>query len=673
MTAISTIATDQQTAFKIIHQLRCGIVPQHWASQLTVGRQDLIDHSLEKLRVAMQGGYKTLLLEGAYGQGKSHMLTVIGERVQSYNSAVIKITLEPHLEQSFHLPRLLFQKMLQVIQSEYPIAKVLEPLSHISDNFGSHDFFRHLQAVIQSCRLKQLSSLVILFDEVESLYFNITNPRDRAKAYQFFYDLLNPPDFLKHLMVVFAITPYFFDVISQDPQLEEMPKPIQEMMAKWRKQLPQTYRLKPFQLSDATNLSERLMLLHGRAYQWQPLQVMSPEQVHERLISLFQDNQMTRLPERSFVRQFIRMLDLLQQNYSTYKPEKINLKPPVMDDVHLQSTLDLLKQGKPPLCFLSSLTRQWEGLLEGQQDYLLQTSQNIHGTLRLVCAQKETGVSHFLMITREMALQMKFVVAYISFKDLKQFNLSILFQEVLKNLSASPLKLRSGLHTILKSSPIKDYEEINPFIKDELFKRTFKAYFGASNEKEQLEIINKLTLPAPNQAIHYFKQLITLLQGCHFKGLIILLDDIDEMFKWPEASCLKAYQVFRTMFDEMENFNYIHCLMGVTPEVLSSETGFKAYPALFERVREYPLIPPGQELHDNRDILVQLNLQKWDHSNYLELLKEFWELMKKKHSTTLEFPNQDFKDWLTKLDKNSTRKDVVIQAMELCSQKMKKG
>lgn len=83
---------DGQKARRIIECLRSGVSSGESASVLTVGRETLIAKIESQLAaVQRQGGSEHLILEGAYGQGKTHLLNKVEALAFERNFAVSRL------------------------------------------------------------------------------------------------------------------------------------------------------------------------------------------------------------------------------------------------------------------------------------------------------------------------------------------------------------------------------------------------------------------------------------------------------------------------------------------------------------------------------------------------------------------------------------------------------
>ena len=85
-------ATDGLHGRRIIECLRSGISSQELGREMTLGREKIaskVDDDLKKIRA--DGDTRYLIVEGGYGQGKTHVLNMVHGQAFSQNFAVARI------------------------------------------------------------------------------------------------------------------------------------------------------------------------------------------------------------------------------------------------------------------------------------------------------------------------------------------------------------------------------------------------------------------------------------------------------------------------------------------------------------------------------------------------------------------------------------------------------
>jgi hypothetical protein len=93
------------------------------------------------------------------------------------------------------------------------------------------------------------------------------------------------------------------------------------------------------------------------------------------------------------------------------------------------------------------------------------------------------------------------------------------------------------------------------------------------------EVINK------TNSKHLLNALIVFLRYLGYKGLILLMDELETVIAQATSIRNAAYENVRLLIDNTEHAEYLHIFFSIIPDVLISEKGFKSYDALWSRVR----------------------------------------------------------------------------------------
>ncbi len=167
------------------------------------------------------------------------------------------------------------------------------------------------------------SGLVVLIDEAE-FTMNLHNTKLRDVAYNYMRDIYDNCNLGKfeNSLFVFAATPELFDNQKKgipsyealddrlkdvlDTDLEDMRKPI--------------FDLKGFDENDLMKVSAKLISMHAEAYNWNAEDKINP--VLKDIVKIHIENAgLTggRVIPRTFIRSFVSVLDMVQQNQSHFK------------------------------------------------------------------------------------------------------------------------------------------------------------------------------------------------------------------------------------------------------------------------------------------------------------------------------------------------------------------
>ncbi len=183
--------------------------------------------------------------------------------------------------------------------------------------------------------------------------------------------------------------------------------------------------------------------------------------------------------------------------------------------------------------------------------------------------------------------------------------------ENLRNLSGMNINFANALIALLRNrfTPLSEEESQDDRTNArELLLHWFEA--GKATKKELkpfavFEVVNKsnskLMLNSLNSFLRY--------QG--YKGLILLLDELETVIAQSASIRNAAYENVRLLIDNSEQAEYFHIFFAIIPDVLLSEKGFKSYDALWSRVRaigeQEEEKPAGKRVLNYRGVLVDLH------------------------------------------------------------------
>ncbi|MFH1075947.1 MAG: BREX system ATP-binding domain-containing protein [Pseudomonadota bacterium] len=123
------------------------------------------------------------------------------------------------------------------------------------------------------------------------------------------------------------------------------------------------------------------------------------------------------------------------------------------------------------------------------------------------------------------------------------------------------------------------------------------------------EVVNK------NNSKQMLNSLNAFLRYVGYKGLILLLDELETVIAQSASVRNAAYENVRLLIDNTEQSQYFHIYFSIIPDVLLSEKGLKSYDALWSRVRSI-----GQQKQLNyRDVLIDLHRTPLQSSELIDL------------------------------------------------------
>ncbi len=89
-----------------INSLRSGVVPSNGITDLTLGQTKISQEIERRLRFLERGELKSFFVLGSYGEGKTHTLEFMKDRVQKNNAANSLLTLHPKEMKLSHQPEI---------------------------------------------------------------------------------------------------------------------------------------------------------------------------------------------------------------------------------------------------------------------------------------------------------------------------------------------------------------------------------------------------------------------------------------------------------------------------------------------------------------------------------------------------------------------------------------
>lgn len=193
--------------------------------------------------------------------------------------------------------------------------------SFLNDYCGNANKFKLLQALSYFLKYVGYSGLIILVDDMDNVLGIDSNERNDIYTYlKYICDYCNLNKF-ESSFFVFAGTPEFFEHhqkgIPYYEALDDMLKNVLDTdLPNVRKPI---LNLKGFKRNNLEKMANKLMLLHGEAYNWDAINKINP--VLNDIISIYLDDAILTggyVTPRVFIRSFISVLDTVQQNQSYF-------------------------------------------------------------------------------------------------------------------------------------------------------------------------------------------------------------------------------------------------------------------------------------------------------------------------------------------------------------------
>ncbi len=187
----------------------------------------------------------------------------------------------------------------------------------------------------------------------------------------------------------------------------------------------------------------------------------------------------------------------------------------------------------------------------------------------------------------------------------------------LRNLPGMDINFANGVIALLKNrfQPLGEGEDQEE--RDNIRESLHHWFEGGKVPKKDLkpfqifEIINK------TNSKNFLNALIAFLRHVGYKGLILLMDELETVVGQGKSVRNAAYENVRLLIDNTEQAGYLHIFFSIIPDVLESEKGFKSYDALWSRVRSI-----GESKRLNyRGVLIDLHRTPLKTAELVELGK----------------------------------------------------
>jgi hypothetical protein len=335
----------------VVRRLRRGVVAASHIASLSVGLERQTVEIQKQLRLLRSGSAQACFIEGEWGTGKSHLLTLIGQLSINEGTAVAYLNLNGqnaainHPQRFYHLiaarvkiaqsasgmseliqhiynNQLLRAKLVQWAMINDRTSELAWAIRHLvsgksvgdsvafsiavgSDLSWADYGYKKEKAIKRIADLGHclwycgLLGLVLELDELETLD-QLWNSRSRKGAYEVLGRLIQ----MKHVLPVFAVTARFRLLVDQDfVSVPDLGASASEFMNGWRRRQYTLLRSSDFSEESALTLAGRVDDLYSQAYGTSTLRGTLPQVVSD----------WSRMPTRSprtLVRRVIHHLDV---------------------------------------------------------------------------------------------------------------------------------------------------------------------------------------------------------------------------------------------------------------------------------------------------------------------------------------------------------------------------
>ena len=157
--------------------------------------------------------------------------------------------------------------------------------------------------------------------------------------------------------------------------------------------------------------------------------------------------------------------------------------------------------------------------------------------------------------------------------------------DVLKTLDGMDINFAQGLISLVQNAywPLDDDETGEA--RDQAREVLYQWFEGIRLSKRELRPFQIFEPLNKNNSKRMLSSLIAFLLHQGYRGLILLLDELETVMGQSASVRNGAYENVRLMIDNAEQAHHLHVFFSIIPDVILAEKGFKSYDALWSRVR----------------------------------------------------------------------------------------
>lgn len=187
--------------------------------------------------------------------------------------------------------------------------------------------------------------------------------------------------------------------------------------------------------------------------------------------------------------------------------------------------------------------------------------------------------------------------------------------ETLKALDGMDINFAQGLVSLVQNRywPLEhdETEETREQAREVVY-QWFEGIRLSKRELRPFQIFESLN---KNNSKRLLSSLIAFLLHRGYRGLILLLDELETVMGQAASVRNGAYENVRLLIDNAEQAHHLHIFFSIIPDVILAEKGFKSYDALWSRVRSV-----GESDRLNyRSIVIDLHRTPLENAELVEL------------------------------------------------------
>ncbi|MFQ5455858.1 MAG: BREX system ATP-binding domain-containing protein [Nitrospirota bacterium] len=297
-----------------------------------------------------------------------------------------------------------------------------------------------------------------------------------------------------------------------------------------------------------------------------------------------------------------------------------------------RSVIEDLRKGSVPINHVPFFTVGRKKWLTSIGDDLEQYIAEGGAKVRFINGDYGDGKTHFMSIIRHLSLQKGFAVSFVVLtRDVPVHKFEVVYRELVRQLCGS--FEGAGLRSLIDqwAESLKDnltdngesslQEKLNQFRdtmraisgmdlnfanalislvenrflplaegetkkeRSEAFETLCQWFEGGKISKRELKPFQIFESLNKTNSKLFLNSLIAFLRYVGYKGLILLIDELETII--PQSASVRnaGYENVRLLIDNTEQAQFFYIFFSIIPDVLLSEKGFKSYDALWSRIR----------------------------------------------------------------------------------------
>jgi len=175
--------------------------------------------------------------------------------------------------------------------------------------------------------------------------------------------------------------------------------------------------------------------------------------------------------------------------------------------------------------------------------------------------------------------------------------------EALRGLPGMDLNFANALVGLASIRFLPLGEDESEESRREAQEQLFQWLEGGKPTRREIKRFQIYEVLSKSNARHILTSLIAFLKQLGHQGMVLLMDELETVLAQSTSVRNAAYENVRLFIDNTAHVQHLHLFFSIIPDVLTSEKGFRAYDALWSRVRN---MGEGKRLN-YRGVLVDLH------------------------------------------------------------------